>query len=224
MISNSKNCLADLTDSSRYYTLYFLESYASVRREHTDMLAQKYDAGKLPVPFPLEMRQKMYRDLQTRILQKPPFTNTATLVATHHCMHLLVSYIRYTMSSEGQVEPDDSWISSLLTLAPFVRIVEFFSAEIGDGGNQRRQRKDFMYNFDCDMTIYEKDHRSSAVFARAPAQNLHSSVHDIWFAAAEAELRARESIPHDVEHVWFWNGVPIVFGCPNCHYKEGWQA
>src|SRR4051812_35770931 len=152
---------------TRYYTLYFLESYASARREHTNMLVQKYEAGHLPVPLPLEIRQRMYRELQTRILQTPPFTNTATLVATHHCMHLLVSYIRYTMSSEGPVVMDDSWISSLLTLAPFVRIVEFFSAEIGDGGSQRTQRKDFMYNFYHDMTMYEKDHMHSAVFARA---------------------------------------------------------
>ncbi|OGE50637.1 hypothetical protein PENARI_c016G08542 [Penicillium arizonense] len=207
-----------------YYTLYFLESYASARREHTNMLVQKYEAGHLPVPLPLEIRQRMYRELQTRILQTPPFTNTATLVATHHCMHLLVSYIRYTMSSEGPVVMDDSWISSLLTLAPFVRIVEFFSAEIGDGGSQRTQRKDFMYNFYHDMTMYEKDHMHSAVFARASAQNLHSSVEDIWFAAAHAELTARRAIPHDVEHVWVWNGIPIVFGCPDCHRTRGWQA
>ncbi|CAG8111592.1 unnamed protein product [Penicillium salamii] len=207
-----------------YYTLYFLETYASARREHTNMLVQKYEAGKLPVPFPLEIRQRMYRELQTRILQTPPFTNTAALVATHHCMHLLVSYIRYTMNSEVQVETDDSWISSLLTLAPFVRIVEFFSAEIGDGGSQRTQRKDFMYNFYHDMTMYQKDHMNSVVFARASAQNLHSSVDDIWFAAAEAELRARNAMPHDVEHVWVWNGIPIVFGCPHCHRTRGWQA
>lgn len=188
------------------------------------MLVQKYEAGQLPVPLPLEIRQRMYRELQTRILQSPPFTNTAALVATHHCMHLLVSYIRYAMSLDGQAEIDDSWISSLLTLAPFVRIVEFFSAEIGDGGSQRTQRKDFMYNFYSDTTKYEKDHMNSVVFARASAQNLHSSVQDIWFAAAAAELRARRAIPHDVEHVWVWNGIPIVFGCPDCHPTRGWQA
>ncbi|KAJ5155036.1 uncharacterized protein N7500_010475 [Penicillium coprophilum] len=207
-----------------YYTLYFLESYTSARREHTHTLVQKYETGQLPVPLPLEIRQRMYRELQTRILQSPPFTNTAALVATHHCMHLLVSYIRFAMSPDGQAEIDDSWISSLLTLAPFVRIVEFFSAEIGDGGNQRTQRKEFMYNFYNDTARYEKDHMNSIVFARASAQNLHSSVQDIWFAAAEAELRARRAIPHDVEHVWIWNGIPIVFGCPDCHPTRGWQA
>ncbi|KAG0153526.1 hypothetical protein PDIDSM_2179 [Penicillium digitatum] len=207
-----------------YYTLYFLESYASARREHTNMLVQKYEAGQLPVPLPLEIRQRMYRELQTRILQSPPFTNTPALVATHHCMHLLVTYIRYAMSPDGQAEIDDSWISSLLTLAPFVRIVEFFSAEIGDGGSQRTQRKEFMYNFYQDTMKYEKDHMNSVVFARASAQNLHSSVQDIWFAAAAAELKARRAIPHDVEHVWVWNGVPIVFGCPDCHPTRGWQA
>ncbi|KAJ5793476.1 hypothetical protein N7457_000075 [Penicillium paradoxum] len=207
-----------------YYTLYFLESYASARREHTNELVQKYEAGHLPVPLPLDVRQKMYLELQTRILQSPPFTNTATLVATHHCMHLLVSYIHYAMSPEGQTELDDSWISSLLTLSPFVRIVEFFSAEIGDGGSQRTQRKDFMYNFYNDMTKYEKDHMNSVVFARATAQNLHSSVQDIWFASAEAELKARQAIPHDVEHVQGWNDIPILFGCPDCHRTRGWQA
>ncbi|KAI1836368.1 hypothetical protein DTO006G1_2577 [Penicillium roqueforti] len=206
-----------------YYTLYFFESYASARREHTNMLVQKYEAGQFPVPLPLEVRQRMYRELQTRILQSPPFTNTAALVATHHCMHLLVSYIRYAMSLDGH-DIDDSWISSLLTLAPFVRIVEFFSAEIGDGGSQRAQRKEFMYNFYQDTTMYEKDPMDSVVFARVSAQNLHSSVQDIWFAAAEAELKARKAIPHNVEHVWIWNGIPIVFGCPDCHPTRGWQA
>ena len=188
------------------------------------MLVQKYEAGQLPVPLPLEVRQRMYRELQTRILQSPPFTNTAALVATHHCMHLLVSYIRYAMSLDGQADIDDSWISSLLTLAPFVRIVEFFSAEIGDGGSQRAQRKEFMYNFYQDTMMYEKDHMDSVVFARVSTQNLHTSVQDIWFAAAEAELKTRKAIPHNVEHVWIWNGIPIVFGCPDCHPTRGWQA
>mgnify|MGYP001635730406 FL=1 len=187
------------------------------------MLVQKYEAGQLPVPLPLEVRQRMYRELQTRILQSPPFTNTAALVATHHCMHLLVSYIRYAMSLDGH-DIDDSWISSLLTLAPFVRIVEFFSAEIGDGGSQRAQRKEFMYNFYQDTTMYEKDPMDSVDFSLVSAQNLHSSVQDIWFAAAEAELKARKAIPHNVEHVWIWNGIPIVFGCPDCHPTRGWQA
>lgn len=186
------------------------------------MLLLDFEAGRIPVPIPLSVRQSMYRDLQTRILRAPPFTDTATLVATHHCMQLLVSYIRYTMSSEGG--HDDSWISSLLTLAPFVRILEFFSAEIGDGGNQLRQRKDFMYNFHRDIKKHEKDDMNSVVFAHASDEHMHSNVRDIWFDAAHAEMVAREAIPHDVEHVWVWNGVPILFGCQDCHFEEGWRA
>ncbi|KAJ5539685.1 hypothetical protein N7513_008017 [Penicillium frequentans] len=55
-----------------YYTLYYLESYSSARREHTNMLLREYEAGNLSVPVPLSMRQKMYRELQTRILREPP--------------------------------------------------------------------------------------------------------------------------------------------------------
>ncbi|KAJ5266877.1 hypothetical protein N7478_009685 [Penicillium angulare] len=207
-----------------YYTLYYLEAYSSARREHTNMLLREYEAGKLAVPVPLDMRRKMYRDLQTRILREPPFTNTAALLATHHCMHLLVSNIRHTIP-EG--EPDDSWISSLLALSPFVRIVEYFSAEIGDGGNQRMQRKDFMYNFYHDMNSHEKDHMISVIWGRAAdqnVQNMHSSVRDLWFDAARAELKIRNANPHRVEDVFHWNGVPIQFGCPDCHRTRGWWA
>ncbi|KAJ5924469.1 hypothetical protein N7466_008656 [Penicillium verhagenii] len=208
-----------------YYTLYYLEAYSSARREHTNTLLREHEAGNLSVPVPFHMRQRMYRELQTRILREPPFNNTAALVATHHCMHLLVSYIRYTMESEG--EPDDSWISSLLTLSPFVRIVEFFSAEIGDGRNQRMQRKDFMYNFYHDMKAHEKDHMNSVVWGRASdrsVQNPHSSVQDLWFDAAKAELASRGAIPHDIEKAWHWNGIPILFGCRDCHRTSGWRA
>ncbi|KAJ5211896.1 uncharacterized protein N7498_003542 [Penicillium cinerascens] len=207
---------------SMYYTLYFLESYASARREQTNVLLREYEAGRLAVPISLEARQRMYRDLQTRILQNPPFTNTAALLATHHCMHLLVIYIRYTMAPEAEI--DDSWISSLLTVSPFARIVEFFSAEIGDGGNQRLQRKDFMYNFHADMRMHERDHMNSTIFGQASNQSIHSSVRDLWFDAAKAELELRQALPHDQEIAWCWNGIPILFGCGNCQRIDGWQA
>ncbi|KAF3386900.1 hypothetical protein F1880_000224 [Penicillium rolfsii] len=186
-----------------YYTLYFLQSYASARREHTNMLLREYEAGRLSVPIPIETRRRMYQDLQTRILQAPPFSNTAALIATHHCMYLLVSYIRYTMAPEAGI--DDSWISSLLMVSPFTRIVEFFSAEIGDGGNQRMQRKDFMYNFYRDMTVQKKDHMNSVIFGQAAERNSHSSVRELWFDAASRELESRQAMPHDVETVWTWN-------------------
>ena len=188
------------------------------------MLVQKYEAGHLPVPLPTTYPTEDVPRVTN------PNTSDSSLYQHGHIgrdtpLHAFAGFI-YTIHNvtEGPVVMDDSWISSLLTLAPFVRIVEFFSAEIGDGGSQRTQRKDFMYNFYHDMTMYEKDHMHSAVFARASAQNLHSSVEDIWFAAAHAELTARRAIPHDVEHVWVWNGIPIVFGCPDCHRTRGWQA
>lgn len=186
------------------------------------MLLREHEAGRLSVPIPIETRRRMYRDLQTRILQAPPFSNTAALIATHHCMHLLVSYIRYTMAPEAEI--DDSWISSLLTVSPFTRIVEFFSAEIGDGGNQRVQRKDFMYNFYRDMTTHEKDRMNSVIFGRAAERNSHSSVRDLWFDAASRELESRQAMPHDVETVWTWNGIPILFGCQDCRPTLGWRA
>ncbi|KAJ5240102.1 hypothetical protein N7468_004721 [Penicillium chermesinum] len=121
-------------------------------------------------------------------------------------------------------EPDDKWISSLLTVAPFNRIVEYFSAEIGDGGNQRLQRKDFMHNFYHDTRAYEKDQMNEVVFGKTTDQNLHTSVRDVWFDAARAELRARGVIPHDAERAWHWNGIPIFIGCSDCHPVAGWRA
>lgn len=186
------------------------------------MLLREYEAGRLSVPISSEARQRMYRELQTRVLQGPPFKSTAALVATHHCMHLLVSYIRYTMLPGTEV--DDSWISSLLIRSPFARIVEFFSAEIGDGGNQRMQRKDFMLNFHADMTQHERDNMNSVLFGRVAVQNMHSSVRELWFDAAETELESRQAIPHDEEVAWRWNGIPILIGCSDCVHTSGWQA
>lgn len=187
------------------------------------MLLRDFEAGRIPVPIPQGMRQSMYLDLQTRILRSPPFSCTSTLVATHHCMQLLVSYIRYTMSPEGEF--DDSWISSLLTLSPFVRIVEFFSAEMGDGGNQRMQRKNFMHNFQHDMQMHERDDMNTVVFVSPSDERAHSSsVRDIWFDAARKELMSRQMVPHDAEISWVWNGIPILIGCSDCHSMEGWLA
>ncbi|KAJ5888555.1 hypothetical protein N7495_008596 [Penicillium taxi] len=206
---------------ARYYTLYFLESFNSARCEHTNMLLREYEAGRLRVPVPLDVRKRMYGELQTAILRQPPFTNTPALLATHHCIYLLVTYIRHTMAPEG--EPDDSWITSLLTLSPFERIVEFFSAEIGDGGSQRVQRKEFMYNFYAD-TKHAREHLNSVLFGQSSEQNMHSSVQDLWFDVARAELESRNAIPHEMEKVWSWGGIPLLFGCPDCHHGAGWRA
>ncbi|KAL5364371.1 hypothetical protein BJX96DRAFT_157237 [Aspergillus floccosus] len=207
-----------------YYTLYFLEAYSRARREQTNVLLREFEVGRLPVRVHPDDRMSMYRELQARILREPPFTNNSTLVSTHHCLQLLVSYMRYTVPPDEQGPRDDSWIGSLLTVSPFIRIVEYFSAEIGDGGSQRTQRKDFMHNFHHDITVNEKDDMESIVFERIPNAHLHSSVEDVWFDAARREMARRRITPHDAELVPVWEGLPILIGCENCHDSEGWLA
>ncbi|EAW09948.1 F-box protein [Aspergillus clavatus NRRL 1] len=207
-----------------YYALYFLEAYSLARRDLKNALLQELEAGRLPVPMAPDIRKSMYRDLQLQILQAPPFTNTSTLICTHHCMQLLVSYLRHTVPPDEFVVSDDSWIGSLLTVSPFIRIVEYFSAEIGDGGSQRVQRKDFMHNFQNDLTLNENDDINSLVFESAPLSHIHSSVQDIWFDVAKEELGSRGAVPHDTENIWIWNGVPVALGCQHCRDGRGWRA
>ncbi|EHA23241.1 hypothetical protein ASPNIDRAFT_207161, partial [Aspergillus niger ATCC 1015] len=199
-----------------YYTLYFLETYALARREQTNVLLRDWEAGRLPVPVPPHIRKAMYRDLQVKIIRSPPFTDTPTLIATHHCMQLLVSYLRYTVPPDEPTVSDDSWIGSLLTVSPFLRIVEYFSAEIGDGGNQRMQRKDFMHNFHNDITLNEKDDINMLVFQNAPNVHLHGSVEDVWFDVVREELALRKAAPHHAERVMVWTGLPVLFSCQDC--------
>ena len=211
--------------NDRYYTLYFLESYSLARREHTNALLREFEAGRLPVPIPPDVRKSMYRELQLKILRSPPFTNTSTLVSTHHCMQLLLSYLRYTVPPDERDLQDDGWIGSLLTLSPFLRLVEYFSAEIGDGGNQREQRKDFMHNFDNDIMMNEKDDMNSLVFESAPNWHAHASADDIWFDVARMEIASRGGVPHDPEKIWIWNQIPILLGCLYCRDDPvGWNA
>ncbi|EIT79431.1 hypothetical protein F9C07_2157298 [Aspergillus flavus] len=207
-----------------YYTLYFLESYTLARREHTNVLLRDFEAGRLPVPIPPDVRKSMYRSLQVKILRSPPFTNTATLIATHHCMQLLVSYLQYTVPPDEPGTSDDSWISSLLTVSPFIRLVEYFSAEIGDGGNQRMQRKDFMHNFHNDITSNEKDDMNSLVFERAPNNHMHSSVQDVWFEVARQELASRRAMQHRAEHILIRDNLPVLLGCQDCRDSMGYRA
>ncbi|KAL3482265.1 hypothetical protein BJX99DRAFT_217665 [Aspergillus californicus] len=199
-----------------YYTLYFLEAYAEARREQTNILLRDFEAGRLPVPIPPNVRKSMYRKLQREIIQAPPFTDTSTLISTHHCMQLLVSYLQHTVPPGEPGISDDSWIGSLLTVSPFLRTVEYFSAEIGDGGNQRMQRKDFMYSFHHDIMLNEKDDMNTLVFESAPNVHLHGSIQDVWFDVAGAELESRRVHNHNMECVMAWNNLPIVFGCANC--------
>ncbi|KAL4998289.1 hypothetical protein BDV10DRAFT_185332 [Aspergillus recurvatus] len=209
-----------------YYTLYFLESYADARREQTNVLLRDFEAGRLPVPIPPDIRKRMYQELQRKIMQAPPFTDTPTLISTHHCLCLLVSRLRDTVPPDEQDVSDDSWIGSLLTVSPFQRLVEYFSAEIGDGGNQRMQRKNFMYNFHRDISLTENDEMNSRVFESAPNVHLHRSVRDVWFDAATAEIAKRRAGNHRKEKVMFYDRVPFLFGCPDCKpgAADGWYT
>ncbi|KAL4809964.1 hypothetical protein BDV18DRAFT_129992 [Aspergillus unguis] len=211
-----------------YYTMYFLEAYAVARRELTNTLLLDFEAGRLPVPIPPNIRKDMYQELQRNIMRAPPFTDTSTLISTHHCLHLLVSWLRDTMPRDDPDTVDDSWIGSLLTVSPFNRTVEFFSAEIGDGGSQRTQRKDFMYNFANDMTLTEKDEMVSRVFESAPNVHLHRSIQDVWFDVAKAELASRGATRHQQkkEYVMLDEQMPFIFGCPDCSPgdPDGWYT
>lgn len=140
-------------------------------------------------------------------------------------MQLILSYLRYTVPPEEQGVVDDGWIGSLLTVSPFLRLVEYFSAEIGDGGNQRMQRKDFMHNFDNDIMTNEKDDMNSLVFENAPNWHAHASADDIWFNVAREELVLRGAIQHATEKIWIWNQIPLVLGCLDCQDDLiGWHA
>lgn len=129
------------------------------------------------------------------------------------------------MPPDEQDLQDDGWIGSLLTVSPFLRLVEYFSAEIGDGGNQREQRKDFMHNFDNDIMMNAKDDMNSLVFERAPNWHAHASADDIWFDVARKEIVSRGGVPHDPEKIWIWNQIPILLGCLYCRDDPvGWHA
>lgn len=190
-------------------------------------LLQEFEAGRLPVPIPPDIRKTMYWELQLKILQSPPFTDTPTLISTHHCMQLLVSILRSTVPPEeqGGIPTDDNWIGSLLTVSPFVRILEYLSAEIGDGGNQRAQRKYFMQNFEDDLMRNARDERSSLVFMDASNGSQHQPIRDTWFDVAKHELVARHAVPHDIERILICDDIPIIFGCTHCRPSvDGWFA
>ena len=140
-------------------------------------------------------------------------------------MQLLVAYLRHTVPSDEFGVFDDSWIGSLLTMSPFVRIMEFFSAEIGDGGNQRTQRREFMCNFHNDIETNERDDMNSLVFEPSPNIHMHGSVNDVLFDVAREELESRKAGPHEMEKVWVSEGIPILFGCQFCGQdSSGWCA
>jgi hypothetical protein len=173
------------------------------------------------------MRRKMYARLQTNILRSPPFTDTSTLIATHHCMCLLVSYLRHTLTlPPGQFGTvDDHWIGGLLTVSGFGRIAEYFSAEIGDGDNPRAQRRDFMVNFERDVDLNSREEMHPCVYSPPPnGQPHYSSPNEVWFDVVYREINSRGAVPHDPETFTVRDGIPVLVGCEQCREARGWMA
>ena len=141
-------------------------------------------------------------------------------------MHLLVSYMRLTMSPDPPLHTSaDSWISMLLTGSGLARIVEFFAAEKGGGNRQRATRRDFMRNMQADWDAHKNDEIASMVFGGIEESTRPPPVREIWFEAARDEMRVRKAIPHQTEDWVLLGEAPrISIGCQNCEGEIGWQA
>ncbi|KAH8694982.1 F-box domain protein [Talaromyces proteolyticus] len=201
---------------------YFLESYASARKEQVNSLLRQYEAGELPVPMDWVSRVRILEGLQSKILCSPPFTDTSTLLATHHFMCLLVLYLRRSAESD-QFDTNDGWIAGLLATSGFGRIVEFFSADIGDGRNSRAERREFMANFDRDISAREEI--NSLVYAEVPGGMRHFYfTNEVWFGTADKEMTSRNVKPHDPERFSIWNEIPVLIWCRECNVVQGWLA
>ncbi|OAT08285.1 F-box domain-containing protein [Blastomyces gilchristii SLH14081] len=209
-----------------FYTLFFLETYAQARYELQSKLYATYKAGRLPVAIQPIDRTLMFRKLQAKIVSSPPFTNTPTLVSTHHCIRLLVTYLRFALSPEPPFHmPCDPWISMLLTTSGLGRIAEFFAAEKGRGNNQRSMRKEFMRNMQADWDASRNDEQASKVYGSGEESRSPPSVQEIWFEAATNEMKNRGVLPHKTEDwVLVREGMKISIGCQNCIGEEGWPA
>ncbi|PGH00419.1 hypothetical protein GX51_05827 [Blastomyces parvus] len=209
-----------------FYTLFFLETYAQARAELQSKLYATYKAGRLPVAIQPIDRTRMFRDLQAKIVSSPPFTNTPTLVSTHHCIRLLVTYLQFALSPEPPFHmPCDPWISMLLTTSGLGRIAEFFAAEKGRGNNQRSMRKEFMRNMQADWDASRNDERASMVYGRGEESRRPPSVQEIWFEAATSEMKKRGVLPHRTDD-WMLlrEGMKISIGCQHCVGEDGWLA
>ncbi|KAL1958010.1 hypothetical protein VTO42DRAFT_5222 [Malbranchea cinnamomea] len=209
-----------------YYTLFFLESYSNARRGLQDTLYAAYEAGQLPVPVQPVDRAAFYRQLQAKILQNPPFTDTPTLLSTHHCINLLVCYLRLTLAPDPPFySSSDSLISMLLSASGLTRLVEYFAAEKGGGTNQRAMRKEFMRNMQADWDASRNDPKALKVYGNSEESTKPSPLREIWFESARSELRARGALPHRTEDwVIIWEGAKISIGCQHCEGEDGWQA
>ncbi|KAH0537135.1 hypothetical protein FGG08_006039 [Glutinoglossum americanum] len=213
-----------------FYASFFLETYAKLRLDHQNELLIVYDAGRLPVPMQPQDRAAEYLRLQIEILQTPPFTITKNLISTHHVLHLLVSYLRRTISPEPPHDQNDDWISMLLYESGLARIVEFFAAEKGGGGvisggvSQRAKRKEFMRNMQEDWDRAKSNPGVDVVYGGGEEGTKPPKVGQIWFKAAKGEMGKRGLVPHFSEDwVEVWGGR-ISVGCENCVGEEGWLA
>ncbi|OJD18604.1 hypothetical protein AJ78_01375 [Emergomyces pasteurianus Ep9510] len=209
-----------------FYTLFFLETYARARSELQSDLYATYKAGRLPVAIQPVDRTLMFRKLQAKIVHSPPFNNTATLISTHHCIRLLVSYLQFTLSPEPPFHTScDPWISMLLTTSGLGRVAEFFAAEKGGGNNQRSMRKEFMRNMQADWDASRNDERASKVYGSGEDSRKPPRLREIWFEAARHEMEVRGALPHETEDwVLVWEGAKISIGCRSCEGEDGWLA
>jgi hypothetical protein len=209
----STDAVTDIT--IRYCVLFFFETYAFARKEHSIGLIHDYEAGKLPVRIPFSWRLDTYRDIQRKILRESPFSDDTALLATHHCISLIVSCLRFTMPPrDGPI--DDKWIGALLVSSGFERLVEFFSAEIGDGQNPRAERREFMLRFHKDVTTHERDETEARIYENPELWPRQQPLNEVWFSAASQEMQVRGLIPHNADKYTEWNGFPIWTRCEGC--------
>lgn len=204
-----------LTQSSRIYAHYFLETYSRARANLHDALYMDYDAGRLPVPIQPRDRSAIYHRLQKDILESPPFTNSSTLISTHHCMMLLISYLRYNITHSSE-----NWISMMLISSGLGRIVELFAAEKGDEGNRRQKRKQFMQSMQLDWIANEREEKASKIFSspRGPQEtpSFPPPVPEIWFEAADYQIRNRPLEHTTSDYITFWDNARLNLGCHYC--------
>ncbi|PLN82503.1 hypothetical protein BDW42DRAFT_166501 [Aspergillus taichungensis] len=69
---------------------------------------------------------------QQSILQRPPFTDTQTLLTTHHTMTLLCASARRLMAPDIASPSVNNWLSLLLTTSTLERLLDLFTAATTD--------------------------------------------------------------------------------------------
>lgn len=215
---------------SRFYTTFFLEAYSQARLQFQESLYRAFEAGQLPVPVQPRDRSVMYRKLQAKILQAPPFTDKQTFISVHHCISLLILSLHRILMAETPVRAAcEKFESILLTTSGLGRITEFFAAEKGGGSNQRAMRREFMRKMQLDWDAYRNDSKALKVFGGADDHDegfaTPPPVREIWIESAADEMKRREFTSHENnDFVVPWEGAQISIGCRNCAQQVGWQA